>query len=348
MKKVIFLAILLSVLFAAPVLAHEDKNTRTGGGCFENGQIIFTFGGSGQKGYDVRSLTVVVQKMEGNQPAGQNITPEGWWYYSDPYREPLVWTGSSYVRYIEYPNWKNVYFDDPSSPVSVNNRVSMFASKEGYAKEPGQYRVYILNSTGGVVHTTDMACPGLKFACDLVNITIDRCYNIDGTFRVIFGVEGMKQSDLEGARELDLLKDFNYKLGGDYPHFIYTTFPKGAKLEHLGGNKYTLEVAVPFEVRNFTLETKDCKPEHPFYYEGAWETASCEPIPECRSSEDCDDGNPCTLDKCVKGICAHEDICQPPNVTETPAPPPENVTVPPKNIFQIWWEMLTEFFRIFG
>ncbi|MFQ5648250.1 MAG: hypothetical protein ACE5FW_03355 [Candidatus Aenigmatarchaeota archaeon] len=343
MRGAVILAVLAVILLAATAQAFPDKNTRRGGGCFDNGQLIFAFGGEGRDSYDPEGLNVTAQQFVGLVPGGRNITLEGWWYYSDPQIEPVVWSDTTYVEYIEYPNWTNVYFYNPDNAEDVNSKPSMFASKEGYIREPGQYRVRVLNSTGDVIHSTDLACPGLRFACDLLNITIDRCSNPDGKFRAIFGVDGMNQSHLPDAKEVSLLKDFNYRLEGDYPLGIHATFPKGAKLTHLGGPKYTLELDVPFEIINFSLEMKECRPEHPFYYEGAREKRACEPAPECHTYAECDDSDACTLDTCFGGRCVHEDLCIFPEA-RAPAVKAE----PPKNIFQLWWEAMTEFFRVFG
>ena len=352
MKKAVLLAVLFSLLLVLPAQAQDvlpsyllDRNARLGGGCFGTGQIIVTFGEAGQTEYDVRDLNVTIHRVVSAKVFGPNISLDGWWYYSDPYKDPSVWKDSKYVEYIEYPNWKNVYADNPRSPVFVNREESMFASEEGHARETGQYRVYITNSTGDSIHTTDVACPGLKFSCDLVNVTIDRCYNLPGTFYAIFGVEGMKQSDLKGARQLNITQDFNFTLTGEKLKRIRSTFPNGTRLEHLGGEKYSMELDVKFEVKNFTLGVKACQPDHPFYYEGSWEKLECEPLPECYSDLECDDLNACTIDTCQKKMCHHEDICKPVNVT------PPNITVEPerpKSILDIWWEAIMKFFTIFG
>ena len=49
---------------------------------------------------------------------------------------------------------------------------------------------------------------------------------------------------------------------------------------------------------------------------GSCQCVAVEPTPGCATDADCDDGNPCTADRCVNGICEHGCVC----LTSTGAP----------------------------
>lgn len=342
MRGLAVLVLLVVFMMASGVQASEywDRNTRSMGGCLENGQVIFTFGEEGGQAYQTTELRLVAQKMIGFEPAGKNITLEGWWYYWNPSDVSTLF------------NWTPVDYN-PSSIRSVNDIKTMFASREGYLNEPGQYRIQILNTSRrrNVVGTIEVACPGLKFACGLVNISIQRCWNTgDGTFRANFKAENIKaQSKLANARNLSLYKDFTYNLKGEKER-IYSAFPTGAAVKELGGGEYSLEMKPGFEVLNFTLETQVCKPEYPFQYEDAWDKKACEPVPECSVGWECDDMDPCTRDECINRTCIYTDLCEKP---ETPAAPQqEPAEERPKDfltiLFESWAAALGSVFKILG
>lgn len=74
-------------------------------------------------------------------------------------------------------------------------------------------------------------------------------------------------------------------------------------------------------------------------HEGACATTTTTTLPggECKGDGECDDGNPCTSDRCVGGTCVHDCLCVGPsgNLTCCPGPaaecpPPSTTTTLPK------------------
>src|SRR5439155_1376251 len=84
-----------------------------------------------------------------------------------------------------------------------------------------------------------------------------------------------------------------------------------------------------------------CSPAQPCSLPNEFCTPRCPPPPPpsttsttlpgetCQTDAECDDGNPCTLDRCVKGTCEHDCLCVSPEGAFTCCPGPAALCPPP-------------------
>jgi hypothetical protein len=84
-----------------------------------------------------------------------------------------------------------------------------------------------------------------------------------------------------------------------------------------------------------------CSPAQPCSLPNEFCTPRCPPPPPpsttsttlpgetCQTDAECDDGNPCTLDRCVKGTCEHDCLCVTPEGAFTCCPGPAALCPPP-------------------
>ena len=138
----------------------------------------------------------------------------------------------------------------------LSKKYGTFISKEGIFNEDRIYQLdvsYVLveNATARYDQSLSFTvnCPGLLFACNLMNLSISECYTQNSKFNALLDIQGLRQS---GPTLMDPAEVINYKIKAENDYLGLNTviskegvLPKYYKITYLKNNQYMLEFNFP-------------------------------------------------------------------------------------------------------
>lgn len=217
---------------------------------------------------------------------------------------------------------RKTWFDVPGE---WNDDLTVFRSEDMILIDNFNYRLKI-DSPG--VYIVDVYCPGYKFSCKELNISINSCYKRSGVFSVDFN-----SVNHNGIYDLKYL--FETDKGRLLVHSpsIHSKETENISIIYLGGNRYLLNMKTDAEIKKFSITHDKCSGKNDKYYryvEMYCNKTSCIANKDCKISEycdnrdflckplecdvcekisehecipKCDDNNSCTDDECFEGKC---------------------------------------------
>ncbi len=206
-----------------------------------------------------------------------------------------------------------------------NKDLSVFKSEEMSLNDNFNYRLKI-DSPG--VYVVDVYCPGYKFRCKELNISLNSCYKRAGVFSAIFN-----------SVNHNGIYDLKYMFETDKGRLLVHSFlmhnkeTENMTIGYLGNNKYLLNLKTKLNITKFSITHDKCSNKNDRYYKYAEmycnktscianrfckvseycdnEDLLCKPV-KCNICEKisnhsciskCDDNKPCTKDECFEGKC---------------------------------------------
>jgi len=207
-----------------------------------------------------------------------------------------------------------------------NNDLTIFKSEDMILNDNFNYRLKI--DYPGFNYMVDTYCPGYKFSCKVLNISINSCYKRAGVFSADFNsVNHNGIYDLKYLFETDKGRLFVYSPS------IHSKETENITIDYLGDNRYLLNLKTNFEIKKFSITHDECGGKNDRYYRyvemycnktscianrdckiseycdnrdflcKALECNICEKISEHECIPKCDDSKPCTEDKCFESKC---------------------------------------------
>ena len=210
-------------------------------------------------------------------------------------------------------------------PGEWNDDLTIFKSEDIILNDNFNYGLKI-DSPG--IYTVDVYCPGYKFSCKELNISINSCYKRGGVFSVDF-------NSVNHNGIYDLKYMFETDKGRLLVHgpLMYNKETEDMTIGYLGDNRYLLNLKTNFEIIKFSITHDKCSSKNDNYYKyvemycnktscianrdckvseycdnrdflcKALECNTCEKISEHECISKCDDNKPCTDDECSGGKC---------------------------------------------
>jgi hypothetical protein len=210
-------------------------------------------------------------------------------------------------------------------PGEWNDDLTIFKSEDMILNDNFKYRLKI-DSPG--VYIVDTYCPGYKFSCKELNISINSCYKRAGVFSADF-------SAVNHNGIYDLKYIFETDKGSLVVHgpSIHSKETEDMTIGYLGDNQYLLNLRTNFEIIKFSITHDKCSRKNDNYYkyvEMYCNKTSCIANKDCKVSEycdkndflckpldcnicekisehecvpKCDDNKPCTEDGCFESKC---------------------------------------------
>ncbi len=209
-------------------------------------------------------------------------------------------------------------------PGKWNDDLTIFKSEDMILNDNFNYRLKI-DSPG--VYIVDTYCPGYKFSCKELNISINSCYKRAGVFSADF-------NSVNHNGIYDLKYTFETNKGKLVVHgpLMYNKETEDMTIGYLGDNQYLLNFKTDFEIIKFSVTHDKCDSKNDNYYRYAemycnktscianrncklneycdsdflckpLECNICEKISEHECISKCDDNKPCTEDECFEGEC---------------------------------------------
>ncbi len=211
-------------------------------------------------------------------------------------------------------------------PGEWNEDLTIFKSEDMILNDNFNYRLKI--DYPGFNDVVDTYCPGYKFSCKELNISINTCYKRAGVFSA-----GFNSVNHNGIYDLKYI--FETDKGRLFVHSpsIYSKETEDMVIGYLGDNNYFLNLKTNFEIIKFSITHDKCSRKNDKYYryvEMYCNKSSCIADKDCEVSEycdnrdflckplkcsicekisehecipKCDDNKPCTDDECFEGEC---------------------------------------------
>lgn len=209
-------------------------------------------------------------------------------------------------------------------PGEWNDDLTIFKSEDMILNDNFNYRLKI-DSPG--VYIVDTYCPGYKFSCKELNISINSCYKRAGVFSADFN-----SVNHNGIYDLKYMFETNKGRLVVHGPSIHSKETEDMTIGYLGDNRYLLNLKTNFEVIKFSITHDKCSSKNDNYYryvemycnktscianrnceinEYCDDDFLCKPL-ECNICEKileheciprCDDNKPCTEDECFEGEC---------------------------------------------
>jgi len=211
-------------------------------------------------------------------------------------------------------------------PGEWNNDLTIFKSEDMILNDNFNYRLKI--DYPGFKDVVDTYCPGYKFSCKLLNISINSCYKRAGVFSADFSVVNHN-----GIYDLKYLFETDKDRLAIHSPLVYSKETENMTIGYLGDNRYLLNLKTNFEIKKFSITHDKCSGKNDRYYryvEMYCNKTSCIANRDCKISEycdnrdflckplecnicekisehecipKCDDSKPCTDDECFEGKC---------------------------------------------
>jgi len=231
-------------------------------------------------------------------------------------------------------------------PGEWNDGLTIFKSEDMILNDNFNYRLKI-DSPG--VYIVDIYCPGYKFSCKELNISINTCYKRAGVFSADFN-----SVNHNGIYDLKYMFETNKGRLVIHGPSIHSKETENMTLGHLGDNRYLLNLKTELNIIKFSITHDKCSRKNDNYYryvEMYCNKTSCIANRNCETNEycdddflckplkcnicekisehecipKCDDNNQCTEDECFEGECKFtlmdgcelNDSCIPPGYVRT-------------------------------
>ena len=147
---------------------------------------------------------------------------------------------------IEDGTWSAVYFRNSNDG---SKKYGILETKEGLFNEQKKYNIevsyYIENDSQKRTISGTMECPGLRFSCALLNLTVGSCYTENGKFVADLTVAGIAQSSgIEKTPEESVIygltaeKKYLDAAGNNQEN---GKLPAGYSITQVGKDRYTIE-----------------------------------------------------------------------------------------------------------
>ncbi len=209
-------------------------------------------------------------------------------------------------------------------PGQWTDDLKFFHSEEMVLKDNFNYRLRV-EAPGTFI--TDVYCPGYKFSCKALEVSIDRCYQRDNLFYAEFTAENHI-----GIHDLKYIFETEKRTFSRSP-IIKDRAAENITIGLLEENSYQLVLDTSLEITNFAVTHEQCsKPQDRYftYAESICNLTTCLQNSHCTQEEycdtskflclplncdvcekihnhscipKCDDSNPCTENICREGEC---------------------------------------------
>ncbi len=210
-------------------------------------------------------------------------------------------------------------------PGEWNNDLTIFKSEDMLLNSNFNYRLKI-DSPG--VYTVDVYCPGYKFSCKELNISINSCYKRSSVFSADFN-----SVNHNGIYDLKYMFETDEGLLVIHGPSIHSKETENMTIGNLGDNHYLLNLKTKLNITKFSITHDKCSRKNDNYYNYAEmhcnktsciadtgckageycdnrdflckpvECNICEKISEHKCVPKCNDNKPCTEDECSEGEC---------------------------------------------
>jgi len=210
-------------------------------------------------------------------------------------------------------------------PGEWNKDLTIFSSEDMVLNDKFSYGLKIVYP--GFNYMFDTYCPGYKFSCKELNISINSCYKRAGVFSADF-------NSVNHNGIYDLKYIFETGKGNLIVHesLMHSKETENMTIGYLGDNHYFLNLKTKFNITKFSITHDKCSNKDNKYYkyvEMQCNKSSCIANRECNANEYCDndflckfvecnicekisehkcvpkcnDNKPCTKDECSEGKC---------------------------------------------
>jgi len=214
------------------------------------------------------------------------------------------------------------WFDVPGE---WNSDLTRFKSEDMVLNDNFNYGLKVVYPNFNYI--MDTYCPGYKFSCKKLNISINTCYKRAGVFSAEFN--SINQNGIY---------DLKYIFETDKGRFVihgpsmYSKETENITISSLGDNNYLLNLKTKLNITKFSITHDKCNNKNDKYYRYAEEYCNksfCIENKNCKANEYCDknflctplqcntcekilnhscipkcnDNNPCSEDKCFEGKC---------------------------------------------
>ena len=152
---------------------------------------------------------------------------------------------------------------------------------------------------------TDIECPGFRFSCRMMNISIESCYNYQGQVIAKFLANNF-QVDERRIFRLNNPFELHYEITTD-KGVTFFNGPSGRSKnfrdfnltywKFSNANLYTLRWRNPYNITRFSIQYRDCKRE-PFYT-----NSDCNDVKTCHFDDECSENEICRESHCQKLFC---------------------------------------------
>lgn len=279
--------ILTSVPASAKISDPFMEFKRSNPVCNDKGQLTFWFGDPYSRGMEASDLDVSANFTK----TGKILEISGEYFLAPD------------LLYDYSPKYMKNINATPHVIRLVNNWYSVFKSKEGIFKDGGNYILSVTNKKLNKTVQKAFDCYGLLFSCELIDISIDKCFNKDGIFYAYFTGKGFhRQSKYSNAKEINTTSELSYKMMG--PKFQFIGNSPSIVVEELGNQAYVLTYETEHAINTLDIIVLPCKGYN------IKSSKTCTAPPECVAPSDCDDSDSCTRDLCVDDFCMHERTCE--------------------------------------
>jgi len=210
-------------------------------------------------------------------------------------------------------------------PGEWNDGLTIFRSEDMIFNDNFNYRLKI-DSPG--VYTVDVYCPGYKFSCKELNISINSCYKSGGVFSADFN-----SVNHNGIYDLKYMFETDKGLLVIHGPSIHNKETENMTIGDFGDNHYLLNLKTKLNITKFSITHDKCSRKNDNYYNYVEmycnktfcladrdcnfneycdnrdflckpvECNICEKISEHECVPKCDDNKPCTEDECSGGKC---------------------------------------------